>query len=72
MFAQISDEFGFGNASFALNKLASGGRLPTKDDARAFCNRIISFPYGMSENPTNVSLSGFDALLGKEVSDAVC
>ena len=72
MFAQISDEFGFGNASFALNKLASGGRIPTKDDARAFCNRIISFPYGMSENPTNVSLSGFDVLLGKEVSDAVC
>ena len=72
MFSQISDEFGFGNASFALNKLASNGRIPTKDDAKALCNRIISFPYGMSENPTNVTLSGFDALLGKEVIDAVC
>ncbi len=31
-----------------------------------------SKPYGMSENPTNVSLSGFDALLGKETGDEIC
>lgn len=72
MFALISDEYGFGNASYALNRLAGNGHIPTKEDARIFCERVVSFPNAIPDNPTNVSLSEYDALLNKEVCHAVC
>lgn len=71
MFSQVSEEYGFGNACYALNKLAENGHLPTKDEARIFCERIATFPSDTSDNPTNVNLKGFDVLLNTEVNNAV-
>jgi len=65
MLNECSDRFGFGNASIAANQLCRDGKIPKQEDIFALCNRMVSFPLQLSENATNVSLSMFDALLGK-------
>jgi hypothetical protein len=65
MLNECSDRFGFGVASVAANSLCRDGRIPTKEDLIVLCNRMVSFPLEASDNPTNVNLGVYDALLGK-------
>ena len=63
MLNECSGRFGFGAASVAANTLTAKGRIPTKEDLSIYCNRLETFPLGMSDNSTNVNLNVYDELL---------
>ena len=63
MLSECAEQFGFGVASVAANKLCVDGKVPTKDDLTVLCNRMVNFPLEASENATGVDLSVYDALL---------
>lgn len=63
MLNECTGRFGFGAASVAANALAAKGKIPTKEDLFTYCNRLETFPLGMSENATNVNLDVYDKLL---------
>lgn len=70
MFSSLTDEYGFGNACCSLNRLAGNGHAPSRDDAKALCERITKIPAWQAENPTGVDLSPFDALLAGMLREA--
>lgn len=63
MLNECTGRFGFGAASVAANALAANGRIPTKEDLFIYCNRLETFPLGVSDNSTNVNLNVYDELL---------
>jgi transposase len=67
LFGKVADDYGFADASVALNLSARNGGMPDKSAVVATCRRMQDFPLGLSENSTGVSLKRFDELLsGKE------
>lgn len=65
MLNECAERYGFGVASVAANRLCKDGKVPSREDLTVLCNRLVSFPLGSSDNPTNVSLGAYDALLNK-------
>lgn len=65
MLNECTERYGFGIASVAANRLCKDGKVPSKEDLIVLCNRLVSFPIEASDNPTNVSLGAYDALLNK-------
>ncbi len=63
MLSECADRFGFGLASVAANRLCKEGKIPAKEDLLVLCNRMATFPLEASDNPTNVNLGVYDALL---------
>ncbi|MHC1692402.1 MAG: IS21 family transposase [Sphaerochaetaceae bacterium] len=65
MLNECAERYGFGVASVAANRLCRDGKVPSKEDLIVLCNRMVTFPLEASDNPTNVSLCAYDALLNK-------